>query len=658
MKSFHSYLLLILLLICVQSIAQKKSENLKWQPQFPQVGDKVSFTYDASRTDPSTAKNIDAMIYMLQFEKMPVAVEVPLKQDGNKYSGEFTVDKEAQAISFSFSADGKKDANGNAGYLIPVYDASKKPVSGAYLAQAAVYNGMGQFLFDAQPQPELALSALETEFESYPENRGLNQNFYFQLLYQTKKKDAEPIIKSELDRIASKTDLTEKDYTLLSTWAKRFKDPAKSDSLLAVMKKKHPNGTWVRNEKLNSIYQEMEPAKKRALIAAFQKEFPAITDSEKQLAEQFKSMIADSYSDEKDWANFKAAVANLKPASKYSMYNNTAWRMAEKDEDLTVANEMAKEATEWAKNEVSNPSGEKHPMINTRAWENERKTTYGMYADTYAFILYKLKDYKNGLAYAKDAAEITRMKDPEYNDRYALLLEKNASPEQVKKEMEKLVQENAAGKEVKAILKRAYMALNKSDNGYDAYITELSRASREKMRVELAKKMISEPAPEFRLLNLEGKEVKLEQLKGKVVVLDFWATWCGPCIASFPGMQAAVNKFKSNPNVVFLFIDTWESGANREKLVKEFIQKNNYTFNVLYDIPQADNPDAFEVVANYQVEGIPAKFVLDGAGRIRFKSTGYGGSPDGLVDEISMMIDMVSTQSGKGTATETKKAFK
>jgi len=120
--------------------------------------------------------------------------------------------------------------------------------------------------------------------------------------------------------------------------------------------------------------------------------------------------------------------------------------------------------------------------------------------------------------------------------------------------------------------------------------------------------------------------------------LDFWATWCGPCKASFPGMQNAVEKYQSDNEVVFLFLDTWESAENKTENAQKFIDSKSYTFNVLMD-------DNNEIVAKYKVSGIPTKFVVDKNGAIRFKSTGFGGNNDELVNELSMMIDMANEAS-------------
>lgn len=182
-----------------------------------------------------------------------------------------------------------------------------------------------------------------------------------------------------------------------------------------------------------------------------------------------------------------------------------------------------------------------------------------------------------------------------------------------------------------------YTKLNNNKGDFDSYLVSIEKQAKEAMIAKYKSEMIKEEAPAFSLINRDGETVSLADMKGKVVVLDFWATWCGPCVISFPGMQTAVNKYKDDPEVEFLFIDTWQREANYKELVDNFMAENNYTFHVLFD-EMKDREKA--TVTAYGVRGIPTKVVIDKEGFIRFQSSGGSADVEKIVNEMETKIEL------------------
>jgi len=120
-------------------------------------------------------------------------------------------------------------------------------------------------------------------------------------------------------------------------------------------------------------------------------------------------------------------------------------------------------------------------------------------------------------------------------------------------------------------------------------------------------------APAWKLQDVNGKVVSSDQFKGKVVVVDFWATWCPPCRAEIPGYIALQKKY-AGEGLVIVGISV-DSDANAPQTVKAFMAK----LGVNYPVVLADD----EVQAAFGgMEYIPTTFIIDREGRIRDKKVG------------------------------------
>lgn len=182
------------------------------------------------------------------------------------------------------------------------------------------------------------------------------------------------------------------------------------------------------------------------------------------------------------------------------------------------------------------------------------------------------------------------------------------------------------------------MQLNRDEEGIAAVKQYLKSQPRGQYS-ETARKLAENPrrarenyAPDFSFTSLQGEHITLDDLKGKVVVLDFWGTWCPPCVESLPELRNLHKRYSKEPSFVLIGI----SSDSDEQKWKEFTEKNKMIW------PQYRDRDR-KILNAFNISAFPTYILIDHEGIVRFQSTGFNWTQSGNLDaEIRKQVKIVA----------------
>jgi thiol-disulfide isomerase/thioredoxin len=617
----------VCIIIAQMTCAQSKS-SLSLSDEYPQAGKTYILHYDPKKAPLNGQNKIEVkMYYFTDPEKNVSSMEIPVKNESGIWTSKFVLPVNAKAFYFSVSADKITDGNKGTGYAFLVYH-NEKPVKGANAFIATLY------VFD-NPRAgtlkniDLATGYLNKEFDQFPESKKpFAQTYYNSLLNSGDEAKKELLVETLYKSLKSDN---EKDWMIARNYFYQLKMNKTSDSITAAAKVKFPLGEIARGDEVQNIYNAKTAAEKEKAYKIWLAKFPTEKAAGSKIIYDYASNdVATTFAKEK----------NVKKALFYADKVTTpAWKGEGWAGPATQLekNNFLNEALKLFKKAANNSAYFLDPAHKNEEGAGFAAMGYGSYNNSIAEILLLQKKYAEALPYVEKAYKSYQEPRANVNNNYAKILTALGRDGEAFDKIDELVKTGQATPEILEGLKKLYAKKYGSDKNFETYLANANKEMVEKIIKDLPKQMVNIPAPSFTLTDVDGKAVSLADYKGKVVVLDFWATWCGPCKASFPAMQMAVNKFKDDDDVKFLFIHTWERDSNATEMAKKYVTDNGYNFRVLMDLKD-NQTGTNKVVESFKVIGIPAKFVVDKKGSIRFKLTGFSGGNEAAVAELSEMI--------------------
>jgi len=627
MRKVELILFVAVLFLLVCSLEQALGQVATFSPRDPKIGDVVAAVYNPAAQGATILKPSTLTLQALVLPASgvtPVLVEIPMEQSGNVWRGNFTLDqKDAWFLLYQFVSGDLKDDNVEQGWSGMVLGPDGKELEGARYWRGIVLAFGGYQGFKHRKDADGAKADIAKERRNFPDNYfAVNIAWYLET-NPTPTETAIARVKKELGGELERFRKNEEALPMLLAWMEQTGQKAKADSLRAILISENPKGRVGFIARMRDFANEKDLLTKTNILEQCLADFPLKGDELLANQRQLLMGYIQTSQYEKGYALLKS-VPKLDPV----LYRSLTSPMVDAGVKMDKAVDWLAEGVEIARKQDDDA---KPPFITNAEWKKNQANTLAGLLTVRGIGLSKLGKNNEAEPVLTEVYGMKIGEDLIVNEKLINVYVANAKFKEAERLGLDCIRKAKSNLKIVEKFKVAYKNVHGSLDGYDKTVKDAKLEE----EASLLKSGINKPVPNFSLKDINGATVKLSDLRGKVVVLDFWATWCAPCKASLPHLQKVYERYESYKTVAFIAMNTSENttGPKREAAVKKFMADSKLTFPVVYD-------NGFETAQKFGVEGIPTKFVIDKSGKIQFSSVGFTDG-DEMANELITQIEVL-----------------
>jgi len=644
-NSYSQVLIKYTLTVVMMSVVSKgKSQEVRLNPEMPARGQIVTITFTPlpfTNNDTSKINDRDTGVTMVftYSNLYNVPYRLPMQRNGNKWEASLSLERYATYATFTLESGTKiqkpaKDKH----YELPVYDNGKRVKSGYLYESYSLPAQMGK-----DPRvPALQLALLEKELSIYPDNYEAKVRLLHNKMNSSTGEEKEKYRRQALDVIAANfykepgnpglRDKTTMGYLIIG-------EKSRVDSIHNVIRTKYPNTDAGYDMQVSEI-QEIQDREQRKIAAeALLRKTPA--KDQKYLSE-LHELLMQYYVEAKNSSKALYHLRLIRPDSTSPYRGPTLLKRAElflkNGFLLDTAIVYTDRAFALAKTFPAGlirywpETGYVLPYVSPAVRQQTDLAAQANSLSLKALVLQRKGD--KGKAAENIERSLAYSSDPKTLANVAIYYRNEGNYQGAYQLTKRLVMDKQEDTSAQRLMREDYVNWKKSTDGWDKEMKEVTDHWREIILVTLKKERINKKLPEMtNLVNLKGEPVPPSALEGKIVVIDFWATWCLPCMKEMPYLQAVYNRYKDNPKVMFMVINS--GSQNTLEDARGWKGNKTYTFPVYYT-----NEKLLGERFGFSV--IPSTFITSTSGNIQFRNVGFEGPA--IEYKLATAIDLLLSE--------------